>query len=156
MKICDFIKKSAIIKELKGKDKKSVIVELVESAKQANKDEKIKVVDVIDLLMKREKIGSTGIGNKMAIPHVKVEGVKSVVGAFGRSVSGIDFKAIDGELVHLIFIVFSPLDDPGTHLQALRRIAKATKQPNFLRFLQDAKDVNEIYGLFKEFDEVLK
>jgi mannitol/fructose-specific phosphotransferase system IIA component (Ntr-type) len=156
MKICDFVLKSAIVKTLKSSDKKGVITELVESIKYVHKSEKMKVVDVVDLLMKREKIGSTGIGNKIAIPHVKVEGIKSVIGAFGRSIGGIDFNAIDGEPVHLIFIILSPIDEPEIHLQALRRIAQATKQPNFLKFLRDAKDVNEIYSLFKEFDEVLK
>lgn len=155
MKLCDFIVKTSIVKELKGDDKKSVIVELVESLKKANKSEKIKVAEVVDLLMKREKIGSTGIGNGIAVPHVKVEGVKSVIGAFGRSLAGIDFDAVDGEPVRLIFIVLSPADDPESHLQALRRIAQATKQPNFCKFLREAKDVAEMHGLFKEFDEVL-
>jgi len=155
MKLCDFIIKKSIVKELKSLDKKGVIIELVEAVKNANKSEKIKVAEVVDLLIKREKIGSTGIGNSIAVPHVKVEGIKSAIGAFGRSVTGIDFNAVDGELVHIIFLVLSPTDAPEAHLQALRRIAQATKQPNFCKFLQEAKDVNEIYSLFNEFDEVV-
>jgi mannitol/fructose-specific phosphotransferase system IIA component (Ntr-type) len=155
MKLCDFIVKSAIIKDLKSLDKKSAIIELVEVAKNAHRSEKIKAAEVIDLIVKREKIGSTGIGNMIAVPHVKIEGIKSVIGAFGRSINGIDFNAIDGELVHIIFLILAPVDDPESSLQALRRISQATRQPNFCKFLQDAKDISEIYSLFKEFDEVL-
>ena len=155
MKLCDFIIKSSIVKDLKRSDKKGVIVELVEATKNAHKSEKIKAAEVVDLLIKREKIGSTGIGNMIAVPHVKIEGIKSVIGAFGRSATGIDFNAIDGELVHVIFLILAPVDDPESNLQALRRISQATRQPNFCKFLQEAKDIGEIYSLFKEFDEVL-
>lgn len=155
MKLCDFIVKSSIVKELKSDDKKGAIIELVEAVKSAHRSEKVKVAEVVDLLMKREKIGSTGIGNSIAVPHVKIEGLKSVIGAFGRSLRGIDFNAIDGELVHIVFLILAPVDDPEANLQVLRRISQATKQPNFCKFLRDAKDTAGIYGLFKEFDEVL-
>jgi len=155
MKLCNFIIKSSIIKNLKSTDKKGAIVELVEATKNAHKSEKIKSAEVVDLLMKREKIGSTGIGNMIAVPHVKIEGIKSVIGAFGRSINGIDFNSIDGELVHVIFLILAPVDAPESNLQALRRISQATRQPNFCKFLIEAKDVGEIYSLFKEFDEVL-
>lgn len=155
MKLCDFISKSSMVKDLKSTDKKSAIIELVETAKNAHKSEKIKAAEVIDQLIKREKIGSTGIGNMIAVPHVKIEGIKSVIGAFGRSVKGIDFNSIDGEPVHIIFLILAPMDDPESNLQALRRISQATRQPNFCKFLMEAKDAGEIYSLFKEFDEVL-
>ncbi|MEW6027283.1 MAG: PTS sugar transporter subunit IIA [Planctomycetota bacterium] len=156
MKLCDFIAKSAIVRDLKSADRKGAIVELVEALKNAHRSEKIKVAEVVDSLMKREKIGSTGIGNSIAIPHVKIEGLKSVIGAFGRSAGGIDFNAVDGEPVHIIFLILGPFDDPEANLQVLRQISHATKQPNFCKFLRDAKDTSEIYNLFKEFDEVLK
>ncbi|MDI6732590.1 MAG: PTS sugar transporter subunit IIA [Planctomycetota bacterium] len=155
MKITDFIPKSSIIKKLNGTDKKAVIIELVETLKTTYKSEKIKVDEVVDMLMKREKIGSTGIGNSIAVPHAKIEGIKSVMGAFGRSPEGIDFNAIDGGLVHLVFLILAPVDDPESNLQALKRIARATQQQNFCNFLKEAKDSSEIFSLFREFDEVL-
>jgi mannitol/fructose-specific phosphotransferase system IIA component (Ntr-type) len=155
MKLTDFIGKSSVIKELRNTDKKGAISEIVEVIKNVHKSEKLKVNEIVDLLMKREKIGSTGIGNNIAVPHVKIEGIKSVIGSFGRSSIGIDFNAIDGEPVYLIFLILAPFDDPESNLQALRRIAQVAKQSNFCKFLKEAKDVPEIFGLFKEFDEVL-
>lgn len=155
MKLTDFINKSAVIKELESTDKKSAITEMVETMRSVYKAEKLKVNELVDLLMKREKIGSTGIGNSIAVPHVKVDGIKSVIGAFGRSSAGIEFNAIDGEPVNLIFLILASTDAQDANLQALRRIAQVAKQPNFCKFLKEAKDVSEIYGLFKEFDEVL-
>ena len=155
MELTDFIKKSTIIKELKSIDKKSAITEIIETIKNVYKSEKIKVNEIVDLLVKREKIGSTGIGNNIAVPHVKIEGIKSVIGSFGRSSVGINFNAIDGEPVYLIFLILAPIDDLESNLQALRRIAQVAKQPNFCKFLKEAKDVSEIFGIFKELDEVL-
>lgn len=155
MKLTDFIGKSTIIKELTSKDKKGAISEIIETIKNVHKSEKIKANEILDLLIKREKIGSTGIGNNIAVPHVKIEGVKSVIGAFGRSSVGINFNAIDGEPVHLIFLIIAPIDDMESNLQALRRIAQVAKQLNFCKFLKEAKDVSEIFGIFKELDEVL-
>jgi len=156
MKLTDFILKPAIVKELESTDKKGAVTEIVETMKGVYKSEKLKVNEVVDLLMKREKIGSTGIGNSIAVPHIKIDGIKTVLGAFGRSSAGIDFNAIDGEPVHLIFLILGSADDPETNLQALRCIAQVAKQPNFCKFLKGAKDVSEIYGIFKELDEVAK
>lgn len=156
MKLTDFIVKAAVVKELKSTDKRGAISEMIEAMKIAYKSEKLKVNEIVDLLIKREKIGSTGIGNSIAVPHVKMDGIKSVIGAFGRSSSGIDFNSIDGEPVHLIFLILASADDHESNLQALRRIAQVAKQPNFCKFLKDAKDQSEIVGLFKELDEVLK
>jgi len=155
MKLTDFISKSAIIKELKSKDKKGAMSEIIETMKGAYKVEKLKTSEILDSLIKREKIGSTGIGNSISVPHVKIDGIKTVVGAFGRSATGIDFNAIDGEPVHLIFLILASTDDPDSNLQALRRIAQVAKQPNFCKFLREAKDASEIMGLFRELDEVL-
>jgi len=155
MELTDFIRKSTIITELKSVDKKSAITEIIETIKNVYKSEKIRVNEIVDLLVKREKIGSTGIGNNIAVPHVKIEGIKSVIGSFGRSSVGINFNAVDGEAVHLIFLILAPIDEPESNLQALRRIAQVARQPNFCKFLKEAKDASEIFGIFKELDEVL-
>jgi PTS system nitrogen regulatory IIA component len=155
MKLTDFILKTAIIKELENTDKKLAIAEMIGVIKNVYKYEKIKVNEVVDLLMKREKIGSTGIGSNIAVPHIKIDGIKSVIGAFARSSAGIDFNAIDGAPVHLIFLILAPMGNPEANLQALKRIAQVAKQTNFCKFLREAKDISEIYGLFKELEEVL-
>ena len=156
MKFSDFIIKSAVIKELKAGDKKGVVKELVETIKSAYNPEGFKINEVVDLLMRREKIGSTGIGNGVAVPHAKMDGLKSVLGALGRSSRGIDFNAIDGETVHLIFLILAPSNNAEANLQALQRVSQAIKRANFCKFLKEAKDTKEIMELFTEIDEALK
>lgn len=156
MKFTDFITKSTIVRELKSVDKKGAIQEMVESARSAYKSEGIKIKETVDELMKREKIGTTGIGGGIAVPHAKLDGIKSVLGVFGRSARGVDFAAIDGASVSLIFLLLTPKNNPDANLQALQRVSQATKLPNFAKFLKSAKDAKDIMSLFQEFDEVLK
>lgn len=155
MKFSDFLPKAAIIKDLKSLTKEDAIEELSEALRRAHNLKGIKVSVMVDVLLKREKIGSTGIGNGVAVPHAKMEGLKNVVGAFGRSSAGIDFDAIDGEPVHLIFLIMAPADRPEANLQALQRVSQAIRQANFCRFLKEAKEVKDIIDLFNEVDELL-
>lgn len=156
MKFSDFLTRSAIIKEIGSTDKKSTIKELVEIIKSAYSLRGFKTDNIVDALMKREKLGSTGIGNGVAVPHAKLEGLKNVVASFGRSQAGIDFNAVDGSPVHLIFLILAPADKPEANLQALQRVSQAIKQTNFCKFLKEAKDTKDILDLFKEADEALK
>lgn len=152
MKFSDFIPTSAIIMDLKATEKKETIKEMVEKVKDVFNINEISTTEIIDALMKREKIGSTGIGSGIAVPHAKLDGLKGVVGVFGRSTHGVEFDAVDGAPVHLIFLELAPTDQPEQHLQALQHISRAIKRPNFAKFLRNAKDLKTIVETFKEVD----
>lgn len=155
MKLADFIHRGTIIDRLQATDKEASMRELVESVREAHKGANLKVKEVVDALMKREKLGSTGIGNGVAVPHAKLEKIDTILGAFGRAPEGIDFNAVDGEPVHLIFLVISPFDKADAHIQALQKIFQAVKKINFCKFLRQAKGVKDIVELFHEIDEEL-
>lgn len=156
MKFADFIPGTAIILDLNAVEKNEVIKEIVEKIKEVFNLSTIKVNDMVEILMKREKIGSTGIGNGIAVPHAKLDNINKVVGAFARSSQGIDFNAVDGAPVNLIFLILAPSDDPEANLQTLQHISRTIKQPNFCKFLRNAKDIKAIVEIFKDADEQLK
>ena len=107
----------------------------------------------IDVLQQREKLGSTGIGDGVAIPHGKVSDIQDLVVAFGRSKKGIDFDAIDGKPVYLFFLLLAPENSTGQHLKALAKISKMLKTPNFRKKLIDAKTKSDLYKAIVEQDE---
>ena len=153
MKLTDLIPRKAIIPELKAKDKKSAIQELVQAIRKAHEGEKFNVNDIVDAIVAREKTGSTGIGSGVGIPHAKVEGVKDVVGAFGRVQPGLDFNAVDGEPVQLVFVILAPPSQGDAYLQILRKIMGAIKKPNFVKFLKSVKTAKDIEEVFREVEE---
>lgn len=151
MKILDFLCKGAVTADLKSQNKEEVIGELVGllyKAKKIKNREK-----VIKILMEREELGSTGIGQGIAIPHGKSDTVNNIVAAFGVSKRGIDFDALDGELVYLIFLLIAPPDLAGIHLKALAKISRLLKDKFFRQALRNATDVDEIIKIIKEEDE---
>jgi PTS system nitrogen regulatory IIA component len=107
----------------------------------------------IDVLQQREKLGSTGIGDGVAIPHGKISELNDLVIAFGRSKSGIAFDAIDGKPVNLFFLLLAPENSTGQHLKALAKISKMLKTPNFRKKLIDAKSTSDLYKAIVEQDE---
>ena len=153
MKLTDLIPRKAIIPELKAKDKKAAIHELVQVIRKAHDGEKFKVEEVVDAIVAREKTGSTGIGGGVGIPHAKVDGVKDVVGAFGRLHPGLDWSAVDGEPVQLVFVILAPPAKGDLYLQTLRKVMTALKKPNFVKFLKQVKTVKDIEEVFKEVEE---
>jgi PTS system nitrogen regulatory IIA component len=154
VKFTDFIGKKAIIPLLKATDKKGVIQELVQAARKSVEGERFVVADIVEAIVDREKIGSTGIGGGVGVPHAKLNGIKNVIGAFGRVAFPIDFNAVDGEKVSLIFLILSPPSKSEDYLKALRKVMLAVKKPNIIRFLKDAKTTKEIEDIFREVEEV--
>jgi len=153
MKLTDIVVREAIIESLEARDKKSAIKELVEVIKSTRKPTGFKLYDVVEAVLKREKVGTTGMGGGIAIPHAKLDGLTTLVGAFGRSREGIDFNAVDGEKVHLVFLIVSPFQEANLHLEALKRINAAVRTPNVAKFLRAARSAREIFDLFREVDE---
>ena len=154
MKLTEFISKKAILPTLKATDKKGVIQELVQAARKAYDNERFVVADVVDVVVQREKVGSTGIGGGVGVPHAKVEGVKNVIGAFGRCTPAIDFNAVDGGQVDLVFLILSPPSKSEAYLKALQKVMTALKRPNFVKFLKSAKTARDIEEIFREVEEV--
>lgn len=150
MKIMDFLNTKAVSANLQATDKEGVIKELVDLLYKAGSiKEKDKLVKT---LMNREALGSTGIGQGVGIPHAKCEGVKELVAAFGLSQKGINFDSLDGEPVHIFFLLVASEDSAGPHLKALARISRLLKDKVFRDVLKQCKDEKGILKLIEEED----
>lgn len=151
MKITDILHEDSIIGKLTSRDKKGVLEELVsvlvEHGRLKSKENPVQV------LLERERLGSTGIGDGIAIPHGKLKDIKSMICSFGRTREGIDFQSIDEKPSHLFFLLFAPQDSAGEHLQALARLSRILKDGQLRKRLMEAASKNEIYRLIAEEDE---
>jgi mannitol/fructose-specific phosphotransferase system IIA component (Ntr-type) len=156
MKLTDMMSRKVIIPTLKATDKREVIQELVKAVKTVYKPEKFQVKEVVDAVMEREKLGSTGLGAGVAVPHARAPGLKTVLGAFGRHPKGMDFNSLDGEPVHLIFLILSPASQPELYQQALKCVMDSIRQPNICRFLRNAATAKEIEETFREAEEAIR
>ena len=104
----------------------------------------------IDSLLEREELGSTGVGQGIAIPHSKTKGVKELIGAFGVAKSGVDFDALDGETVNIFFLLLAPEGAAGLMLKALARVSNFLKNKYYRRKILDAKDKSDIVQIVEE------
>ncbi len=150
MKIMDFLKEKAVTAHLKSREKKELIEELIDLLTQAGEIEDKE--EIVNALLDREKLGSTGIGEGVAIPHAKSDVVKEVVAAFGRSPQGIEFDSLDGEPAYLFFMLIAPTDSTGPHLKALARLSRILKDKPFREALKQAETEEEIIKLIREED----
>ena len=151
MKISELINKNLIIAELKGKSKKQILEELVNHL--AGQEQDINSDDLLKVLIEREKLGSTGIGNSIAIPHGKLNGLDSIVLMLGKCEAGIDFDSIDGKPVNLVFLLVAPASSAGVHLKALARLSRLLKNGAFRQALLDAPTAEGLYGAILAEDE---
>ena len=152
MKFADFIQVTAIKADLSADEKEGVIRELVESLVAAGSLKGDDLEGIIKAIMKREDLGSTGIGKGIAVPHTKHASVSKLVGTVGVSADGVDFNSLDGEKVQLFFLLISPPDRPGDHLRALENISRQLRDDSFCRFLKQAKSPGDIQLLLEEAD----
>lgn len=153
MKFSDFVKKGAIRANLQSTTKEAVINELVDSLLEAGEIAADQRDDIIAAIMKREELGSTGIGRGVAVPHTKHPSVAELVGTVGVSEAGVDFDSLDGERVQLFFLLISPPDRPGDHLRALENISRQLRDESFCRFLKQSKSSDDIQQLLQEADD---
>jgi PTS system nitrogen regulatory IIA component len=150
MKISGLLRKEFIIEELGSKKKREVLEELSRSFQKVYF--KFDHEAVIKVLKEREKLGSTGIGDNIAIPHGKLNGHGDMILAFGRSLRGIDFDAVDGKPVNLFFLLVAPQKDNGQYLKALAKISRMLKDQYFRKRLMDAKTKEQLIHIIEEKD----
>ena len=153
MKIMDFLCKKAISTDIKATDKEAVIRELVGLLIDAEEVDKRDRNKLIEILMAREALGSTAIGEGVGIPHGKSDCVKKLVAAFGISQKGVDFDSLDGEQVYLFFLLVAPQDSAGPHLKALARISRLLKDKYFRDSLKQSKDDKAVIKIIVQEDE---
>jgi len=152
MKFADFVVSEAIRAELAAQNKEGVIREMVQALKDAGQIEEDEFESIVKAILKREELGSTGIGRGVAVPHTKHPSVGRLVGNVAISGGGVDFDSLDGEKVHLFFLLISPPDRPGDHLRALENISRQLRDDTFCRFLKQSKTVDDIQQLLDEAD----
>lgn len=153
MKIMDFLAKKAICADLVSTKKEDVIRELVDLLIDAGELEKSCRTKVIDGLMERESLGSTAIGQGIAIPHAKTDCVKKLVGAFALSKKGVDFDSLDGEPVYIFFFLLAAQDSAGPHLKALARISRLFKDKYFRESLRNCENEKDVMKVISQEDE---
>jgi mannitol/fructose-specific phosphotransferase system IIA component (Ntr-type) len=152
MKFADFICRKAILAQLTAMDKEGAIREMVKALSDSGEVKSEEAESIVKAILKREELGSTGIGRGVAVPHTKHPSVDRLVGTVAVSSQGVDFASLDGEVVHLFFLLVSPPDRPGDHLRALENISRQLRDDTFCRFLKHAKSTEEIQQLLNEAD----
>jgi PTS system nitrogen regulatory IIA component len=154
MKIVDILTGEALVEPaLRGTDKTAVLREL--ATHLAGQIPGINAETLVEVLWERERLGSTAIGDGIAIPHGKLAGLQGVIGAFGRHPAGVDFDSLDGTPTHLLFLLVAPEDSVGQHLKALARVSRLLKDRAFRERLLAAPDRAALYALIREEDEKL-
>lgn len=151
MKILDILDKESIVTELKGASKKQVLEELIDALLE--KKPHLDRENLMRVLLERERLGSTGIGDGIAIPHGKLKDLDQLALSFGKSTRGIDFESMDGKPVHLFFLLVAPESCAGIHLRALAKIARLLKNGMVRKRLGSVATREEVYSVIRQEDE---
>jgi PTS system nitrogen regulatory IIA component len=153
MRISDILQVDAIEADLKAKGKQEVLAELVDTLLKV--ETRLDRDEVVKVLLEREKLGSTGIGDGIAIPHGKLKGLKDLIICFGRSRTGVEFDSMDGKPVHLFFLLIAPEESIGIHLKTLARISKLLKDSMVRQRLLEASTAEEFFSIIAEEEDKL-
>ncbi len=153
MNIMGFLADQAVSADVRSQNKEEITRELVGLLVKAGTVKERDTNKLVQILLNRESLGSTGIGQGVAIPHGKSDCVNKLVAAFGVSRSGVNFDSLDGEPVHLFFLLVAPEDSAGPHLKALARISRLLKDKHFRDSLRAAKDEKAIVKIIREEDD---
>ncbi|HEV3167410.1 MAG TPA: PTS sugar transporter subunit IIA [Isosphaeraceae bacterium] len=153
MKLSDFVVREAILVELQATSKEEAIREIVRSLHQAGRLAENDLDSVARAILSREELGSTGIGQGVAVPHTRHPTVDRLIGTVAISRRGVDFAALDGEPVDILFLLVSPPNQPGDHLRALENISRHLKNESFVNFLRHAKTREHVVELLDEADQ---
>lgn len=147
MPLHEFLRPEAVAPALRAKTKKQALQELSGSAARlTGLDERA----IFDALLQRERLGSTGIGEGLAIPHGKLPGLSRLFGFLARLDKPIDFEALDGQPVDLVFLLLAPEAAGADHLKALARVARVLRDPGLLHRIRSARDADALYAIVTE------
>ena len=147
MLLSDFISPDSVVPSLKAKTKKQLLQDLsARAARLTGLQER----DIFDVLLQRERLGSTGLGHGIAIPHGKLQGLKRIVGIFARLAEPIDFDAVDGEKVDVVFLLLAPEGAGADHLKALARISRLLREGSAVEKLRASRDAAALYAVLTE------
>ena len=150
MKISEILTKENIIKDLKSFDKESVLEELSNFLKDRGEIPNKK--NLLLSLLEREKLGSTGIGENVAIPHAKIRDIDKIITVFARSQIGVEFESLDQKPVNFIYLILAPENSTGQHLKALARISRLFKNPSLRESVLRANEIDQIYSILVDED----
>ena len=150
MKITEILSPELVLPDLRGRNKAEVLRELAACLSSKYRD--LEADTLAAVLAERERLGSTAIGDGIAIPHGKITGVNRILGVFGRHLKGVDFESLDGRPTHLFFLLVAPEDSTSLHLKALARVSRLFKDNSFRDQLMKARDGAEIYRLIVDED----
>ncbi|HBO83547.1 MAG: PTS fructose transporter subunit IIA [Deltaproteobacteria bacterium GWC2_42_11] len=150
MRIIDVLNRDFVIADLKSNEKQGVLEEMVSDI--ASKINGIDREMLLDVLLEREKLGSTGIGYGVAIPHGKMKGINHIIVTFGKSTKGVDFQSLDGKPSHIFFLIIAPEDSTASHLKVLARISRLLKESVFRDKLMSASLRDDIYKIIVDED----
>ena len=151
MRIVDYLKENDVLSKLHASTREGIIREMVDHLKELGKIDDPD--ELVNILLDREVLGSTGIGHGVAIPHGRLSGLNEILLVFGRSLEGIDFDAHDGEPVNLFFLLVAPEDSAGLHLKTLARISRIVKNPECRKALLSSDDRSTLYRTIEEEDQ---
>ena len=151
MKLSEILKPQFIIADLRAHDKKGVLEELTQII--TKQETSLNKGSLLQVLLEREKLGSTGIGDGIALPHGKLKGLNKLLISFGRSTDGLNFDSIDEKPAYLLFLLLAPENSAGMHLKALAKISRMLKDGNFRWRLMGAKSREEIYEIIIDKNE---
>jgi len=153
MKLSDFVVREAILVDLQATAKEPAIREIVQSLATAGRLEAADTDGVARAILNREELGSTGIGQGVAVPHTRHPKADRLIGTVALSHKGVDFAALDGDPVDIFFLLVSPPNQPGDHLRALENISRHLKNEKFVRFLRQAKTREQVIEVLDEADQ---
>jgi nitrogen PTS system EIIA component len=152
MKMTDFVVKEAIVPDLQATTKEAAIRALVDSLRKSGSIRADDEASIVAAILKREELGSTGIGMRVAVPHTKHPSVDRLIATIALSQQGVDFASLDGEDVNILFLLVSPPDRPGDHLRGLENISRHLRNQNFCKFLRQSTSQDAIWDLLREAD----
>ena len=150
MKIVDLIRRDMVVPALKATDKRGILEEL--ATYMSEHHVRIDRAALSRVLIEREQLASTAIGEGVAIPHGKLGAVGEIIACLGRAPSGVEFDSMDGQPTYLFFVLVAPESSTGAHLKALARISRVFKDPEFRRRLMAAGDAETMYSVVADED----
>ncbi len=154
MNLFDFVVRDAILVDLQATNKEEAIREIVQSLYKAGAIAESDLEGVTRAILNREELGSTGIGQGVAVPHTRYSKINRLICTVAISRRGVNFDALDGEPVDILILLVSPPNQPGDHLRALENISRHLKDDRFVKQLRSARSIEEVQDLIDESDQL--